>query len=50
MVDKAVVIVFPVSDQTGVISKGAHFRQIVLHIVVVGKEQVTEQAVDGKYG
>ena len=50
LVDKLVVVMFAVSDESGMVAKRSHFLQVFLHIMVVVKKQVPEQAVDGEHG
>ena len=40
---------FPVTDKSGMIPKGAHFPEVVVHIIIFRKQKVSEKTVYGKY-
>ena len=49
LVYETVVVMLAISDKARVVSKFSHFVQIFLHIVILVKQQVSEQAVYRKY-
>ena len=40
---------FHVTDKSGMIAKGAHFPEVVVHIIIFRKQKVSEKTVYGKY-
>ena len=49
LVDETVIIMFPISYKTCMSPQLAHFSQIFLHVLILCKQKIAEQAVDGKY-
>ena len=49
LIDKLVIVMFSITDETGMIAKGGHVLQVVLHVAPFAEQLVAKQAVYGKY-
>ncbi len=48
LIDMLFFIMFSKSDDTSVVCRRVHFRQVIVQIMLIFKEEIAEQAVYGK--